>query len=112
MDDAALSKLVGVPVVGGRVGESRIFNHEWHDPAMFANLGTIPAAEIATLSGGRLAQDVPVALNRRIFDYDQLVICGPVFPHEVVRLLGRQQVFLSRHRGRRDHQLQRTGSAR
>src|SRR5512145_3044852 len=25
MDDAALSKLVGVPVVGGRVGESRIY---------------------------------------------------------------------------------------
>jgi nickel-dependent lactate racemase len=93
MDDAALSKLVGVPVVGGRVGASRIHNHEWHEPSMFANLGTIPAAEIAKLSGGRLAQDVPVALNRRIFDYDQLVICGPVFPHEVVGFSGGNKYF-------------------
>lgn len=93
MDDAALSKLVGAEVAGGRVGESRIFNHEWHDPAMFATLGAIPAAEIAELSGGRLAQDVPVALNRRIFDYDQLVICGPVFPHEVVGFSGGNKYF-------------------
>jgi len=93
MDDAALSKLVGAQVTDGRVGESRIFNHEWHDPAMFANLGTIPAAEIAKLSGGRLAQDVPVALNRRIFDYDQLIICGPVFPHEVVGFSGGTKYF-------------------
>jgi len=53
------------------MGESRISTTtEWHDPSMFANLGTIAAAEIAKLSGGRSRQDVPVALNRRIFDYD------------------------------------------
>ena len=43
-------------------------------------IGVIPAEEIATLSGGRLAQDVPVSLNRKIFDYDQIVICGPGVP--------------------------------
>ena len=42
MDDAALSKLVGAEVVGGRVGDSRIFNHEWHDPAMFATSARSP----------------------------------------------------------------------
>ena len=93
MDDAALSKLVGQPVVGGRAGASRIYNHEWHDPAMFAHVGVIPAAEIAALTGGRLAQDVPVSLNRRIFDYDQVVICGPVFPHEVVGFSGGNKYF-------------------
>ena len=66
MDDAALSRLVGEPVVAGRAGTSRIHNHEWHDPAMFAHLGVIPAAEIGALTGGRLAQDVPVSLNRRM----------------------------------------------
>ncbi len=29
-----------------------------------------------------------MALNRLIFDYDQLLICGPVFPHEVVGFSG------------------------
>jgi lactate racemase len=93
MDDAQLSRLVGTPVVDGRVGESRIFNHEWSDPATFATIGEIPAAEIAELSGGRLAQPVKVSLNRRIFDYDQIVICGPVFPHEVVGFSGGNKYF-------------------
>ena len=93
MSDAALSQLVGEQVVDGRVGASRIFNHRWDDPATFATIGTIPAGEIAQLSGGRMTQDVPVALNRLIFDYDQLVICGPVFPHEVVGFSGGNKYF-------------------
>jgi len=93
MDDAALTRLVGAPVVDGRVGESRIYNHEWQDPATFATIGEIPAAEIQQLSGGRLARSVTVSLNRRIFDYDQLVICGPVFPHEVVGFSGGNKYF-------------------
>ncbi len=93
MSDAQLTRLVGRDVVEGRAGASRIYNHEWHDPAMFARLGEIPAAEIAALTGGRLQQDVTVSLNHRIFDYDQLVICGPVFPHEVVGFSGGNKYF-------------------
>ncbi len=93
MDDAALSRLVGTPVVAGRTGNSRIFNHEWADPATFATIGEIPAAEIAQLSGGRLEQPVTVSLNRLIFDYDQIIICGPVFPHEVVGFSGGNKYF-------------------
>src|SRR5512143_3078507 len=88
MSDAQLSRHVGVDVVDGRFGSTRIFNHEWHDPAMFARLGEIPAEEIGTLTGGRMKRAVTVSLNRRIFDYDHLVICGPVFPHEVVGFSG------------------------
>jgi nickel-dependent lactate racemase len=35
-----------------------------------------------------MAQDVPVKINKLIFEYDQLIICGPVFPHEVVGFSG------------------------
>ncbi|HEX4882746.1 MAG TPA: lactate racemase domain-containing protein [Casimicrobiaceae bacterium] len=93
MSDEALSRLVGEPVVEGRAGASRIFNHEWQDPATFATVGEIPADEIAALSGGRMSQSVTVSLNRRIFDYDQIVICGPVFPHEVVGFSGGNKYF-------------------
>lgn len=97
MSDEALSAHLGFPVSNGRedgpVAGSRVFNHEWSDPATFRNIGTIPAGEIRVLSGGRLDQDVPVALNRRIFDYDQLVILGPVFPHEVVGFSGGNKYF-------------------
>lgn len=40
-----------------------------------------------------MAQDVPVNLNKLIFDYDQLIICGPVFPHEVAGFSGGNKYF-------------------
>jgi nickel-dependent lactate racemase len=88
MSDAQLSHLVGRPVVGGQTKHSRIFNHRWDRTETFAELGTIPAAEIRELTGGLLERDVTVSLNKLIFDYDQILICGPVFPHEVVGFSG------------------------
>ena len=88
MSDAQLSKHLGRPVVDGRAGERRIFNHRWDDPTTFAELGTIPANEVAQMTQGRLTQPVPVALNRLIIEYDHVLICGPVFPHEVVGFSG------------------------
>ena len=35
-----------------------------------------------------MEQDVVVSLNKIIMEYDQLMICGPVFPHEVVGFSG------------------------
>jgi nickel-dependent lactate racemase len=56
-------------------------------------LGVIPAAEIGELTGGLMVQEVPVRLNRLICDYDQIIICGPVFPHEVVGFSGGAKYF-------------------
>ncbi len=72
----------------GRYGRVRFFNHEWDNPAALRHLGTIPAEEIRTLSDGLFSMDVPVTVNRRVDDYDQIVIVGPVFPHEVVGFSG------------------------
>jgi nickel-dependent lactate racemase len=36
---------------------------------------------------------VNVALNKLIFNYDQLIICGPTFPHEVVGFSGGNKYF-------------------
>ena len=32
--------------------------------------------------------EVPVAVNKLLFDYDRILIVGPVFPHEVVGFSG------------------------
>jgi nickel-dependent lactate racemase len=66
----------------------RFFNHDWKNVAGLRQLGTIPAADIHELSGGRFAMDVAVTINARLFDYDQVIIVGPVFPHEVVGFSG------------------------
>ena len=93
MDDAQLSKLVGRPVVNGQAGKSHVYNHLWSDVGNLRTIGTIPANDISQITDGLMAQDVPVTLNKLILDYDQLIICGPVFPHEVVGFSGGNKYF-------------------
>src|SRR4030067_321761 len=93
LDDGQLTKLVGRRVVDGKVGSIQIFNHEWQKPESFVHIGTIPAKEIHQITDGLLSNDVPVQLNRHIFDYDQIIICSPVFPHEVVGISGGNKFF-------------------
>jgi nickel-dependent lactate racemase len=69
-------------------GSVLFLNHAWDDPDALASLGTIPSEEIAALSDGLFAMDVPVRINKIIYDYDRLMILGPVFPHEVVGFSG------------------------
>ena len=91
MTDAQLSRLVGRPVVNGHVGDvgrTQILNHRWDVPSTFVSLGTIGSREIADLTSGLLTEDVDVSVNRLILDYDHLLICGPVFPHEVAGFSG------------------------
>jgi lactate racemase len=72
----------------GTYAKVQFFNHEWDNPAALRNVGTIPARDIEELSGGLFSMDVPVEINQRVFDYDRLIIIGPVFPHEVVGFSG------------------------
>ena len=100
MDDAALSQLLGVPVNNGRAGDSRIFNHRWELEATFTTIGVLSAAEIEMASEAKLSIEVPVRLNRLVGDsgssaqYDQLIVCGPVFPHEVAGFSGGNKYFV------------------
>ncbi len=90
MTDDAIAKLVGTTPAARAVQypKSQVFNHLWNDPSALTTLGTIPRAELDALTGGLLAQDVPVRLNKLVLAYDHLLIVGPVFPHEVVGFSG------------------------
>ncbi|MCL4177340.1 MAG: DUF2088 domain-containing protein [Verrucomicrobia bacterium] len=66
----------------------RFYNHAWNQPAELRRIGVIPQDEIRQLSQGLFALDVPVDINRLLFDYDRIIIVGPVFPHEVVGFSG------------------------
>lgn len=88
MNDAQLSRMFGRPVVNGICDTARVYNHRWDLPETFLDIGTIPASEVADVSGGLLQEAIPVRINRLLYDYDQILICGPVFPHEVVGFSG------------------------
>jgi nickel-dependent lactate racemase len=64
------------------------FNHEWQKPDTFTSIGQISAEEIAQITEGLFSEQVDVAVNKLIFDYDEFFILGPVFPHEVVGFSG------------------------
>ena len=90
MSDDALGRLVGMPAAerNVRYPNTSIFNHEWERPEALARFGTLGAADVEKLTDGLLAEEIPVDLNRMILDYDELIICGPVFPHEVAGFSG------------------------
>ncbi len=90
MSDEAIDRLVGVSAAerAERYPKTQIYNHRWDQPEALQTIGVISQEEAASLTDGLLVDDVPVMLNRLIFEYDQLVICGPVFPHEVAGFSG------------------------
>jgi nickel-dependent lactate racemase len=95
MPDEALARHLGYEP--GRLADAypgtTVVNHEWWDPSTFVDLGTIPAARLAELSGGRMSLDVPVLLNRAVVEHDVALVVGPVLPHEVVGISGGNKYF-------------------
>ena len=69
------------------------FNHQWKNPEMLRTIGWLEPDEIAELSGGLMRERVPITVNKLIFDYDQIFILGPTFPHEVVGFSGGNKYF-------------------
>ncbi len=65
-----------------------IFNHEWDNAENLIQLGSLSAEEIKQASNGLLNEEIPVQINRKLLDYDLVLICGPVFPHEVAGFSG------------------------
>jgi len=85
-----IEKMVGVKSLQRLRAEHNIqvFNHEWMNQDNLYCPGTIPADEVRHLTAGLMEIEIPVVINKRILDYKQLVICGPVFPHEVAGFSG------------------------
>jgi nickel-dependent lactate racemase len=71
-----------------RYSSVEFHNHQWDNPNALKRIGVISEDEIRELSGGLFGMDVPVDINAKVLEYDQLIICGPVFPHEVVGFSG------------------------
>lgn len=95
MSEDAILKLVGITREEHQSHYAQVgfFNHRWDLPETFTQLGTITAEETLAISRGLLSLEVPVRVNRMVLDYDLIIVCGPVFPHEVVGISGGNKYF-------------------
>ncbi|HVP17594.1 MAG TPA: lactate racemase domain-containing protein [Spirochaetia bacterium] len=95
LSEERIDALFGVPA--GRREEVfpgiRFFNHRWDLPSTLRKIGTIPAEKIDSLSGGLFHESVDVIINSAVFEYDLILILGPVFPHEVIGFSGGNKYF-------------------
>jgi nickel-dependent lactate racemase len=71
-----------------KYAQVKFFNHRWDKPETFTLVGRISASEIEQITDGLFREEVDVAINKLIFNYDEFFIIGPVFPHEVVGFSG------------------------
>ncbi|MFC1494529.1 lactate racemase domain-containing protein [Thermodesulfobacteriota bacterium] len=67
---------------------SRFMNHRWDLPDTLTVIGRLDEDDVEAVSGGRFRNSVDVSINRHVFDYDLILILGPVFPHEVAGFSG------------------------
>jgi nickel-dependent lactate racemase len=90
MSESEILSLYGIDKTQRRKAFKRsvFLSHRWDQPRTFQRLGHLEEKEISQFSNGLLSERVPVDINRRIFDYDLVLVLGPVFPHEVVGYSG------------------------
>jgi nickel-dependent lactate racemase len=90
MTEGQILVLYGISVTDrrGLFGRSAFSCHRWDLPETFQRIGELTEDEVATISGGLLRERVPIDINKKIYDYDLIIILGPVFPHEVVGFSG------------------------
>ena len=85
MAEEKIDQLLGMPAPERGVP---VANHLWKDPGELVEVGTFSPAEVEEISGGKLSLEVRVRVNRRAAEADVVVMCGPVYPHEVVGFSG------------------------
>jgi nickel-dependent lactate racemase len=71
-----------------RYSRVQLFNHAWDNPEALTQVGTLTRDEVSELTENRFSMEVKVEVNKLLFNYDQVIIIGPVFPHEVVGFSG------------------------
>lgn len=83
-------KIVGITEGEHKTKYSKVkfFNHLWKYQDALIKIGTITKEEISKLTDSLFSMPIDVEVNRIIFNYDHLLIVGPVFPHEVVGFSG------------------------
>jgi len=70
-----------------------IYQHQWDKAENLKTIGIIEKEVIKKVSKGLMEENIEIKVNSLIFNYDEIIIYGPVFPHEVVGFSGGYKYF-------------------
>jgi nickel-dependent lactate racemase len=73
--------------------KSQFFNHRWDLLDTFVKIGEISKNETQELTAGLLSESIEIVINRVVYEYDLIVILGPVFPHVIAGFSGGNKYF-------------------
>ncbi len=99
LNEKQLNQLVGITTDERQTTFKHVglFNHDWYETGALTPIATLPQSQIQEIAGDNwhptLGGDVTVTINRRILEYDHVIILGPTFPHEVVGFSGGAKYF-------------------
>ncbi len=90
MNEKAIMKLFGLTPedMETTFKDNKFFNHRWDLPDTLVSIGKLKESEIEEITGGLFKEEVDIVINKHIYEYDLIIILGPVFPHEVVGYSG------------------------
>jgi lactate racemase len=94
LSDDQLITLVGITSEerNSKYKHIQILNHAWRDPQSLVSLGVMEKDEVQAIAGEVWHESLPaqidIRINKAVNQYDQLIILGPTFPHEVVGFSG------------------------
>lgn len=94
LNEGQLCNLVGISSEEreSAFGQIGLLNHAWDTPSALVTLGTMEQDEIKQIAGSHWHESLPdrvdIRLNKAALEYDQIIILGPIFPHEVVGFSG------------------------
>ncbi|MCM8767449.1 MAG: lactate racemase domain-containing protein [Candidatus Omnitrophica bacterium] len=70
-----------------------IYQHQWDNPENLKTIGILKKEIVENVTFGLMKEDIEIKVNSLIFNYDEIIIYGPVFPHEVVGFSGGYKYF-------------------
>jgi lactate racemase len=94
LSEDALHRLVGITAEERATTYKHVglLNHAWDEPNALAQIGVLTREQVQAMAGdawhSSLGGDVPIRINKLALEYDQILIVGPTFPHEVVGFSG------------------------
>ncbi|HEX9614512.1 MAG TPA: lactate racemase domain-containing protein [Bacteroidota bacterium] len=71
----------------------RFFNHEHSNPAALATIGRLEAGEVKSLTNGVFSESIDVTINRKVLEYDHILMITPVVTHESMGFAGGNKYF-------------------